>query len=64
LMHIVKYNIWLFECQLVITNDVELTRFCDIYPPACDASCYLAHKLVKYPVPVNILACSRTGNGR
>jgi len=54
----------LFECQLVITNDVELTRFCDIYPPACDASCYLAHKLVKYPVPVNILACSRTGNGR
>jgi len=31
LLHIVMHNICLFECQLVLTNDLELTRFYDIY---------------------------------
>jgi len=31
LLHIVLHNICLFEFQLLLTNDLELTRFCDIH---------------------------------
>jgi len=30
-LHIVMHNICLFECQLVLTNDLEITRFYDIH---------------------------------
>jgi len=31
LLHIVMRNVCLFECQSVLINDSELTRFCDIH---------------------------------
>jgi len=55
LFHTVVHNIWLFEFQLVFTDDIQLIRF--LY------AAILTVKYLWYLVPFNNLAGSRTGTG-
>ena len=54
LSHIVMHNICLFECQLMPTNDLVLTKFYNIHAQRCCidrcSAGFMSCKQVKHPI--------------